>query len=262
MAATDPPLAQVALIRSLIDRRERFDPKSELPGTVRVERGAVLADAVCGRTIGRVEFPDPDAPVVDAIGHARPVYRGLLRYCLALATPGSAVLQGPGSGARQAGVFNPARSGGAIASHVWASLAGWVCGQDDSAVDFLRTIVARRSDAGSFLTPAASDNPETFWYHDLIILHAIDAYADLSGDEQAAAAVTAAADYHQNETQTDHATAEPWGLSAFLKSPLTRPTADGLLHAIQTNQPNGPRGVTLLLLADTLYRFQSGGFSR
>jgi hypothetical protein len=270
MSEVDEPLAQIALIQSLINRRKRFDPESELPGTVQVERGAVLADVVCGQMIGPVEFPDRAGEVIDAIGHARPAYRGLLGYCLALATPGAEVLRRPGPGARKpgpsayvrTGVSNPARSGGAIASDAWASLADWVCDRDDSAADFLRTIVARRAECGSFLTPASSDNPETFWYHDLIILHAVDAYADLSGDEEAAATVAAAAEYHHNKTQTDHATAEPWGLSAFLKSPSTRPTADGLLHAVQTNQPTGPRGVTLLLLADTLYRFGLGGFSR
>jgi hypothetical protein len=260
---------QLALIRSLIERRFRFDPATETPGTIRVERGAVLADAVINRTQAIDSWPgfDSDAlRVVDGSGHARSVYPGLMRYCLALAASGRLGLvpahhRSPGSapptGFRDG--INPARLGGTITGGVWSALADWAANESARSAELIRGVIANRSADGSFLTPSPADNPETFWFHDLILLHAADAFADLSGDPAAADAARAAAEYHQNRTQPDHATGEPWGLSAFLKSPATAETADALLHTVQITHPNGPRGVTLLLLADTLYRAQLGG---
>ena len=68
-----------------------------------------------------------------------------------------------------------------------------------------------------------------------------------------AAAVARATEYHQRETQPDHATTQPWGLFAFAWNPQTHPLADQLLHAVQVQHAGTPDGVSLILLADALY---------
>ena len=62
-----------------------------------------------------------------------------------------------------------------------------------------------------------------------------------------------ATEYHQRETQPDHASSQPWGLFAFAWNPDTRPLADQLLHAATVQHPVGQDGVSLILLADALY---------
>ena len=70
-------------------------------------------------------------------------------------------------------------------------------------------------------------------------------------DRTVARAVRRATRFHLNETQPDHATAQPWGLFAFVWNPPTRPLADQLLHADATARTID--GVSLILLADALY---------
>ncbi|HLL89432.1 MAG TPA: hypothetical protein VK324_09020, partial [Tepidisphaeraceae bacterium] len=67
------------------------------------------------------------------------------------------------------------------------------------------------------------------------------------------AAAARAAEFHQNETQPDHASAQPWGLFPMIRNPLTRPLADQILHAATTQHPAGLEGVSLMLAADALY---------
>jgi hypothetical protein len=72
-----------------------------------------------------------------------------------------------------------------------------------------------------------------------------------------AAAVARATAFHQRETQPDHASAQPWGLFAFICNPQTRPLADHMLHAATVQAASGAGGVNdgvaLILLADALY---------
>ena len=103
----------------------------------------------------------------------------------------------------------------------------------------------------------ASDNPETHWFHELVILHAAADFALEAGDPAVWAAVERAALFHLNETEPDHATGDPWGLPAFVRVPAASPLADVLLHAVSAHRPGGPSGVGLLLLADTLYGLRS-----
>jgi hypothetical protein len=101
------------------------------------------------------------------------------------------------------------------------------------------------------LSATASDNPETHWYHELVVLHAATVYAAQTGDGALSAAIARNAEFHQDETQPDHATNQPWGLAAFIRNPATRPLADGMLHAAATIGRGS--GVTSILLADALY---------
>src|SRR5205085_11090995 len=99
-------------------------------------------------------------------------------------------------------------------------------------------------------------------------------YAVQAEDRALAGAVRRATAYHLNQTQPDHATAQPWALFAFIWNPETRSLADGLLHAQSMHAasdstgsaPTGgpaaadPEGadtasspLALMLLADALY---------
>ena len=122
----------------------------------------------------------------------------------------------------------------------------------------LRARHARQRPAGGYLLAEGSDNPETLWYHELQIVHAV-ASLGLQGDDVGlkTSAATAAA-WHMNETQPDHATNHPWGLPAFLIDPSTHVMADGLLHAATAQESaaregGGVSGVSLILIADALY---------
>jgi hypothetical protein len=117
----------------------------------------------------------------------------------------------------------------------------------------IRAVVARQQAAGGFLAARGSDNPETLWFHELQIAHALASYAMQAGDPVALDSARRAAQFHLNETQPDHATNQPWGLTAFLADERTHVMADGQLHAASVQQPDRLDGVTLILLADALY---------
>jgi hypothetical protein len=103
--------------------------------------------------------------------------------------------------------------------------------------------------SGAFLNATPADNPETHWYHELVLLHAAASYAVQAEDRTVAAAVVRNAEFHLNETQPDHATTQPWGLFAFIWHEKARTLADQMLHAAGTQKS----GVSLMLLADALY---------
>jgi hypothetical protein len=223
-----------------------------------------------------VAFDLDAATVVDAGGHVRPAYRGLLCYAAfhAIAASDRVLLNDQAAAVlrwvetlrdevQSAGLAPPdlpAAFRGEAAGVAWSALAVYRGGEllhDDRLIDwagqvFHGLIACQRAD-GPYLLPSRSDNPEILWYHELQILHAIGSYALQTGDEAALASARRAAAYHLNETQPDHATNEPWGLPAFLCDPQTHLMADQLLHTAAVQQPGRAGGVTLILLADTLY---------
>ena len=119
-----------------------------------------------------------------------------------------------------------------------------------TAVGTFEHLIAHQQPAGHFLAPSANDNLESWWYAELILLHAVGTYAVETNDPHAFQAAGRAADYHLNETQPDHATSEPWAVFPFLLLPETRSLADQVLHNANMMAPDG---TTLLLLADALY---------
>lgn len=269
-----------------------FLPTAEGDGAVQVERGTAYAAAIAGPPtadgIARVEplvraaagGVPPDLAVVDAHGHHRPVYRPLLVYaCLGALRPWYELLpradfvrwdealrswcdllEAELGSARVADSGSAAAGGGDVAEAAWSALALFVAGKlfvrdawTDLASDTFGRLTRGQTPAGTFLTPGPSDNPETWWYHELVLLHAAASYAVQAEDRTVAAAVARAGDYHLRETQPDHATSQPWGLFAFVWNERTRPLADQLLHAAAVNRPGGADGVSLILLADALY---------
>ncbi|HEV7301664.1 MAG TPA: hypothetical protein VGN72_20040 [Tepidisphaeraceae bacterium] len=130
---------------------------------------------------------------------------------------------------------------------------------DTTAAGIFETLISNQQPAGHFLNPSANDNLESWWYAELVLLHAVGTYAAETDAPAAYRAAERAAVYHLNETQPDHATNEPWAIFPFLLLSETRSLADQLLHNANMMPPDG---VALLLLADALYclrKFTSRG---
>ena len=267
------------------------DARVEGAAEARLDRGLVYPAAVLGneptgdgdasvhRLVELSLSPDlPAVAVVDPAGHRRPVYRPLLVYAwlqafriryeaLPRETFGrwdealrawSDLLEARLGGIEISEAANPAARGDTIVEAAWSALALWVAGKifvrdawTDLAADTFGRLARAQQPSGAFLAAAGSEHPELVWYHELAILHAAAAYAVQAEDRTVARAVAKAAEYHLNEIQPDHATAQPWGLFAFLWNPQARPLADQLLHAASLQAAPDP--VSLILLADTLY---------
>jgi uncharacterized protein YbaR (Trm112 family) len=210
--ATPPAtLARYAtLIRaSLAAAPPAFDPQTEADDTIQVERGVCFPATLVGAPAPSADCIDrllqPAAPtlrIVDQRGHRRPAYRGVLAYAalqvlhvtadappdwkpglrgwaesiaidlaqLDWPTHPAAPLPAAGGAATGAAAWN------ALALHVaaivydeprWRALAATTFDQ------FAR----RQLPAGPFLAAGRADNPETHWYHELVLLHAIASYA-------------------------------------------------------------------------------------
>jgi len=281
-----------AHLTKLVDGRHLPAVHDAPPARVAVDRGAAWAwlvvdpaataplDLLAPLLVG--DFDPHDAEVVDRAGHARPALLGLLCYAALQAVAASdRMLVGEqaesaacsvdalaASADRSAAALPdavPAADGAKLAAIAWAALAAHRGGEllhDDRTVAAagraFRAIIARQAPAGPYLVATARDNPETLWFHELQVAHAVASYALQSGEAGALASGRRAAAWHLNETQPDHATNQPWGLTAFLAEPDARVMADGLLHAAAVQQAAGdapaePDAVTLILLADALY---------
>jgi hypothetical protein len=254
-----------------------FAPSAEDETAVQVERGVVLAMAMAGADAAAlapvVERLRPPAAaalrVTDAAGHARPRYPGLLVYAWRHAAELIATRSGPAAAAALAvteawhrrlhqsfeRALERARPGVALqnadpAARVDAAWAALAVGQPLAWL--FAEIVDAQQPSGALMPLGPSQNPETYWHHELVLLHALAAHAARTGDAAAAGPRRRAARFHLYETQPDHATNEPWGLLAFVRATDANPIADGMLHAARVHHPAGPQGVTRILLADTL----------
>ena len=254
-----------------------FAPEAENAVAVQVERGSVFAHALLmpayassavERLIELSTSPRLAAiSIVDRSGHHRPVYRALMVYSWLRAfslwyetlprsefgrweealRPWCDLLESelgqiefPAGNAPM-----PAGRGSSATEAAWIALALHVAGKlfirdawTDLAADAIGKITRRQQANGPFLLAGASDNPETHWYHELVVLHAVASYAVQTEDRNASAAVAKATVYHLNETQPDHASSQPWALFAFIWNHATRPLADQLLHAATVLSPS------------------------
>ena len=225
---------------------------------------------------------EPDeAVVVDRAGHRRSAYGGLLWYATFQAIRASdrvlldteaesSVRQidalrteiDAGFAALDGGAL-PAAKGDAVAGLAWncmALLAGGELLHDDrlvrTALRAIRAVVSRQQSTGGYLEASKSGNPETLWFHELQIAHAVASIGLQAADPGIKLSAVRAALLHMNETQPDHATNHPWGLSAFLIDPETHLMAEGLIHAAAVEQPERLSGISLILLADALYSWR------
>jgi hypothetical protein len=252
-----------ALVESLLPPGgPTFQPTAEDDVSVQVERGRVLPMALAGADADRIDQTldrlrrdgASRLRVVDAAGHTRPAYPGLLVYAwrrareiLGRNEPCPAL---DAWRRRLNAVIERTRitseAGGTLAVDAVVELAWAVraCGRgQETHWASMQTLLGLRP-SGAFFPPDPSANPETAWYHELVLLHALAPRLPVRS--------AANAEYHLNETQPDHATNEPWGLLAFILNPRTHTLADQLLHNVRVHHPGGARGVTAILLADVL----------
>jgi hypothetical protein len=284
-------LAKTQSLTLTLSPRDLREPQRERGQDIFVERGIVYphvlvdpksADLSPAELIIQRATSDRLAsiPIIDQANHHRPVYTGLLIYSLLQtyriayeilpATTFSRWEEGlrPWCDMLESELTNiewpedgmPASRGANASEGVWMALALFVAGKvfvrdawTDLASDTFGRLMRGDSNRRSFLVPTNADNPETLWYHELTILHAAASYAVQAEDRTLAAAVARNTEYHLAETQPDHATAQPWGLFAFIWNPKTRMVADQMLHTLAVQHPDSADGVTLMLLADTLY---------
>ena len=273
----------VRLIGDVLSPAPALELSCEDESTIQVERGLVLPMALAGADAARLDesvarlVSAPSSPararVTDASGHRRAAYDGLLAYAWQLAftvaedrlpAPRAdawrralrawcAVLQVRHVRASRAllsipAAHAPAAAGAALTGCAWAALASHAIGSDASARRVFPWLVARQQPGGAFLAPGGGDNPETRWYHELVLLHACFSYAVARRDDGVLNAALRAARHHAAEIQPDHASGQPWGLGAFICINEGRPYADELLHAVRVQAD----GVSQVLLADTL----------
>jgi hypothetical protein len=269
-----------------------FTPQAETDDAIQVERGVLFPARLMGQPASTVEpwmarLLTASARdlgsylIVDQRGHQRPVYRGLLVYAAHQALNLTPNVQSgwrtgllPWIHSIAVALRNvdwpsdptaaiPASSGAAAATAAWSALslhvAGTVWGTDtwrSLAASTISQFARRQLPTGPFLAAGHSDNPETHWYYELVILHAVASFAIQTGDDALAAVAARNAAYHQAATQPDHATNQPWGLPAFIANRTTHSFADQLLHTATTLAGAGGAavsGITSILLADALY---------
>lgn len=271
------------LIRPRLKKAARFAPESETAKDLQVERGVIFCQAMIAPEAPDLSYAerltDPAAPsmtVVDRCGHHRPVYRGLLVYCWLQAfnklyerLPAyefgrweQAARTWCDSLEEELGLIDwpdgpiDAGRGASVTVAAWHALALYVGSKilardvwSDLASDAFGNIARRQNADGSFLSTKASDNPESHWYHELVLLHAAASYAVQAEDRAIASAVAKNGEFHLACTQPDHATIQPWAAFAFIWNPKTRALADQVLHGARTNESS----LSLMLLADALY---------
>jgi hypothetical protein len=280
-----------AMIRAAMETAAPFEAAAESATAVQIERGTIFAAMLnnsatdAGPWVDRlIELARSQrlarVAVVDRTGHHRPVYRALMIYAWLQAfslayesLPRSEFGRWEEALRGWADLLEAelgdigwdetsawAARGASAAEAAWTALALHVAGKlfirdawTDLASDFFGKLSRAQRPSGAFLEALASDNPETYWYHELVILHAAGSYAVQAEDRHIAAAVKRNTEFHLAETQPDHATTQPFGLFAFIWNAGTRSLADQLLHAGQTQHPGGSDGVSLILLADAVH---------
>jgi hypothetical protein len=145
----------------------------------------------------------------------------------------------------------PAGRGADLVEQLWTALARCAASGGEPQAEARGALACH--DGRSFLQRSPEDQPEAFWYDELVLLHGATSYAMLTGDPLAWDVATSGAEHHRAEIQPDHATANPWALHAFIFNPSTRDLAEFVLNACLVQYGGRPVGPALVLLADAVY---------
>jgi hypothetical protein len=262
-------------IRATINQclAKRIARDIETADRVSLESGLTFARAITGAAPVWHQAPPAPARVVDGAGHCRPIYRSLVVYAwmrtIELETaprtstdrdwtkqllPWCELIEKELSAKRG---HRPAEAGwNALALSVAATPLGRADWLPLSANIFRGLAQAQQPD-GALLQPSSAINPETRWYDELVLLHALGSYAAQSRDAAIERAVERATEFHLRETQPDHATQQPWAIYAFLSNPQTRIQAEQILHTAALQDSRNLDAISLILLADTLWCLRS-----
>jgi hypothetical protein len=254
------------LSQNLANARPR--PADE-PGTVSLETGLIFARTVMGVAPAALEPPPAPARVEDGAGHSRPIYRALLVYAwlrAAVGTPGDRWqnqmmrwCESIENDLGEASAPMHAQDGwNALALHVAAKpldRADWIA----RAAQTFDRLAQGQQQSGALLPPMPQINPETRWYDELVLLHAMSTYGIQTRDPAIESAVRRATEFHLMETQPDHATQQPWAVFAFLSNPDTRIQGEQILDAAIMRNSSNLDAISLILLADALWCMRARG---
>lgn len=204
----------------------------------------LIAARLAGRGTPAGAFPPVRSPRADQAA--------FLNYARVLVGGGSNEFKPVDLTTRSDGARFLARDGRSVVVAAWTDLARAAGNSSRNAESIARLISSQQE--GPFLQFGPDDQPEAWWYDELVLLHAVTSFSVLKADGNALAAARKAARFHQREIQSDHATADPWALHTFvLAGPETVSAADSLLNACLVQYGGEPRGVALVLLAEALY---------
>ncbi|HRK31169.1 MAG TPA: hypothetical protein PLD59_08830 [Tepidisphaeraceae bacterium] len=201
-------------------------------------------------SVTRQLLGDP-APGVspDRLTPRRREHAAFLDYTRALLPPSSTRPHGD----RAAAEVRPAGSIGHIEA-LFTNLRRYVESQSPGAGGVGSIVELLQSHNGrTFTTVASEDQLESWWFHELVLLHGVASFAALSDDPLAWKVVELGTSFHRDEIQADHATADPWAIHAFALNPQTQEVAGGILNATMIQYAGEPDGVALVLLAESLY---------
>jgi hypothetical protein len=247
----------------LVQNLENRLPAPAAPGFVSLEAGLIFPRSIAEGPIPMIEAIPLVGIVVDGAGHSRPIYAALLVYAWLRAGVQVDTMMAwcellEMNLAKMSRTTDAAAvAWNALALHVAARRMGHSDWKEIAAEAFTQFAQAQQLD-GALLAPAPGTNPETRWYDELVLLHAMSSYAAETHDPAIAAAVRRAAEFNMLETQPDHATQQPWALFAFHDSPQTRIQAEQILHTAIMYGRTNLDAISLILLADALWCARSG----
>lgn len=212
-----------------------------------------LIDLPCDTPCDPPPTSDPAARFVDGHGHTRPIYRFLAAHLHRRAT-GDPIHLTPAPDAEPfellqwRGCLNPdSRSGRqGVPRSLQAEQSGALRAACDAGSQ-------GRDDAEPLHPQGVNHAPDHWTYAELVALHALHNLAQRTGDRALRTRVASAARYHQQHTQPDYTTYQPWALTAFLARPDTVAFAEQQLHDTASHLAiAGPPGALIpgLLLAE------------
>ncbi|MEL7087626.1 MAG: hypothetical protein AAGL98_04170, partial [Planctomycetota bacterium] len=229
-------------------------PHQPPPGEVRYSLTESLPAARCLMGAADAAPPPPterDVTFVDGRGHDRPVYRTLAAYLHQRAT------------GECPGLLRPDDAGDDVAQQLWAAWHALAAGGND--LDPVRRVVEAHD--GCLSPQSLDEGPDHWTYRELVGLHVLQALVelcaardDLEDQPTWRQRIVEITHYHQDHTQPDYTTYQPWGLAAFLSNPETTWFAEQQLHDVATHlRVEGGPGALLpaLLLADAFASISS-----
>jgi hypothetical protein len=193
--------------------------------------------ALLGKGAAKLDPPPThaDAAFVDGHGHTRPAYRHLAARLHHRAT-GDTLPVRPD--------LKPD-----LAAALWQQAHHAAAGSTDAdAIDALL------AEGDGPLQPLSPDTPPDQWtYLELVGLHALHAITQADDRPAWRDRLVQVTGFHQQHTQPDYTTYQPWALAAFLSNPETTWFAEQQLHDVESHlaiEGGGGAVLPALLLSD------------
>ncbi|MFW5681369.1 MAG: hypothetical protein ACOC1G_00035 [Phycisphaeraceae bacterium] len=217
------------------------------------ETGIDITDALAAL----VEAADADAPrFTDGIGHSREVYHHL---CLRLAR--CAVRS-----EEERDAFTRAQAWPAtrcdhdtndVSVALWRLVGARGSIDDDALIERVDAWLDKKRDGGSLQPQTPEDSPDHWTFRELAGLHAVACLADAFEAHPCGGRwsqrVREVATFHQDHTQPDYTTYQPWAVAVFARDQATANFAEQQLHDVETHltlHGGGGAVIPALLLAD------------